>query len=65
MRADQVIKIFEDLNGEGRPTADIDLTCAGLACWLGNNWSELNPDDIRILTSVGAVLWREGFKKRA
>lgn len=64
MRADQVIALFEKLNEEGRETADMDLTCAGFACWLGNVWNDLRADDIAILTAVGAVLWREGFKGR-
>jgi hypothetical protein len=63
MRADQVLAIFEELNEKGRETVDVDLACAGFACWLGNHWDNLSEDDIRTLTSYGAVLWREGFER--
>ena len=65
MKADDVIAMFEELNMQGRAMGDIDLTCAGFACWLANAWDSLSKEDIATLTSVGAVLWREGFAKRA
>ena len=65
MTADQVIDIFERLNIEGRVNTEADLACAGFAGWLARAWGRLNADEIALLTSVGAVLWMEGFKKRA
>ncbi|WP_250512670.1 hypothetical protein [Caballeronia sp. INDeC2] len=59
-----VITIFERLNVEGRADVPIDGTVAGFAGWLADAWERLDDDDIALLTSVGATLWREGFARR-
>ncbi|MDB5777569.1 MAG: hypothetical protein JWP38_3702 [Herbaspirillum sp.] len=62
MEPEVVITMFERLNVEGRADAGLDLACAGFAGWLAGAWDKLDEDEIALLTSVGAVLWREGFK---
>lgn len=59
-----VITMVERLNVEGRADVDLEYTCAGFAGWLSDHWGELDEDSIALLTSVGAVLWREGFSRR-
>lgn len=59
-----VITIFERLNAERRAGASLDETCAGFAGWLAEAWERLCDDEIALLTSVGATLWREGFERR-
>lgn len=64
MTPEDVITIFERLNVEGRADIPLDEACAGFAGWLAATWERLQEDDIALLTSVGATLWREGFSKR-
>lgn len=64
MNAEDVITIFERLNVEGRADVPLDEACAGFAGWLSGAWNRLEDDDIALLTSVGATLWREGFAQR-
>lgn len=64
MTSGDVITIFERLNAEGRAVVDLDETCAGFAGWLAEAWDRLGDDEIALLTSVGATLWREGFERR-
>jgi hypothetical protein len=64
MTPTDVITIFERLNVEGRATVDLDHACAGFAGWLAENWGRFEGDDLALLTSVGATLWREGFALR-
>ncbi|WP_425518255.1 hypothetical protein [Paraburkholderia edwinii] len=59
-----VTAVFEQLNLEGRATVDLDHACAGLAAWLAGAWDRLGEEEIALLTSVGATLWREGHYKR-
>lgn len=59
-----VITIFERLNVEGRANVPLDETVAGFAGWLAESWGRLDEDEIALLTSVGATLWREGFARR-
>ncbi|KVE27758.1 hypothetical protein WI93_12045 [Burkholderia vietnamiensis] len=64
MTPSDVITIFERLNVEGRADAPLDEACAGFAGWLAGKWDQLDSDDVALLTSVGATLWREGFAQR-
>jgi hypothetical protein len=64
MTPDDVITVFERLNVEGRADVPIDDACAGFAGWLAENWGIFEGDDLALLTSVGATLWREGFAQR-
>jgi hypothetical protein len=64
MTADDVLTIFERLNVEGRADIPLDDACAGFAGWLARNWGRVEGDDLALLTSVGATLWREGFAQR-
>lgn len=64
MTPDDVITIFERLNLEGRADIPLDDATAGFAGWLAEAWPRLSDDDIALLTSVGATLWREGFARR-
>jgi hypothetical protein len=64
MTPDDVITIFERLSVEGRAGVPIDEACAGFAGWLAENWGIFEGDDLALLTSVGATLWREGFAQR-
>ncbi|MDN7511973.1 hypothetical protein QZL91_21120 [Burkholderia multivorans] len=64
MTPQDVITIFERLNVEGRATVDLDHACAGFAGWMAGAWDRLSDDDVTLLTSVGATLWREGFARR-
>ncbi|WP_375164273.1 hypothetical protein, partial [Burkholderia thailandensis] len=59
-----VITIFERLNVEQRADVPLDETCAGFAGWLAEAWDRLGDEEIALLTSVGATLWREGFERR-
>ncbi|WP_248322001.1 hypothetical protein [Caballeronia sp. Sq4a] len=61
MTPDEVISVFERLNVEGRADVPLDDAVAGFAAWLAGAWDYLPDDDIALLTSVGATLWREGF----
>jgi len=65
MTPEDVITIFERLNVEGRATVELDYACAGFAGWLAGAWDRLGEEEIALLTSVGATLWREGFARRA
>jgi len=60
----RVITVFERLNIEGRADVPIGEACAGFAGWLADNWGRFDGDDLALLTSVGATLWREGFAQR-
>lgn len=64
MTADDVITIFERLNVEGCADVPLDEACAGFAGWLAENWGRFEGDDLALLTSLGATLWREGFGQR-
>lgn len=64
MTPDDVITIFERLNLEGRADIPLDEATAGFAGWLAGAWSRLEDDDLQLLTTIGAVLWREGFAQR-
>jgi len=64
MTPTDVITLFERLNAEGRADVPIDETVAGFAGWLAGAWDRLPDDDIALLTSVGATIWREGFARR-
>lgn len=64
MTAYDVLTIFERLNTEGRADIPLDEACAGFAGWLADNWGCFEGDDLAVLTSVGATLWREGFAQR-
>lgn len=64
MTAVDVITIFERLNVEGRADVPLDEACAGFADWLAENWGRFEGDDLALLTSAGATLWREGFGRR-
>ncbi|SDR37281.1 hypothetical protein SAMN05443245_5205 [Paraburkholderia fungorum] len=64
MKPFDVITIFERLNVEGRAGIPIDEACAGFAGWLADRWESFEGDDLALLTSVGATLWREGFAQR-
>jgi hypothetical protein len=59
-----VIAIFEQLNLGGRANVDLDHARAGFAGWLADAWDQLDEEEIALLTSVGATLWREGHYKR-
>jgi hypothetical protein len=59
-----VIAIFEQLNLEGRATVDLDHACAGFAGWLAGTCDRLDEEEIALLTSIGATLWREGHYSR-
>jgi hypothetical protein len=64
MTSEEVIAVFERLNVEGRADIPIGDACAGFAGWLAENWAMFEGDDLALLTSVGATLWREGFAQR-
>jgi hypothetical protein len=64
MSPSDVITIFERLNVEGRADIPLDEAVAGFAGWLSDNWNRFEGDDLAVLTSVGATLWREGFAQR-
>ncbi|MEZ0605808.1 hypothetical protein ACAX43_27145 [Paraburkholderia sp. IW21] len=64
MTPEDVITVFERLNMEGRADIPIDDACAGFAGWLATHWGMFEEDDLAVLTSVGATLWREGFAQR-
>lgn len=64
MTPDDMIAIFERLNIEGRADIPLDEACAGFAGWLAEAQPRLSDDDVAVLTSVGATLWREGFALR-
>lgn len=64
MTPDDVITIFERLNIEGRADVPLDESRAGFAGWLAKNWGRFEGNDLVLLTSVSATLWREGFAQR-
>lgn len=61
MTPHDVITIFERLNAEGRAAVDLDHACTGFAGWLAGVWDTLGEEDIALLTSIGATLYREGY----
>lgn len=63
MTSGDVITIFERLNAKGKAVVDLDETCAGFAGWLAEAWDRLGDDEIALLTSVRATLFREGFER--
>ncbi|WP_250865643.1 hypothetical protein [Caballeronia sp. INSB1] len=64
MTPEDVVGIFEKLNLEGRADIPLDDACAGMAGWLAGAWPRLEDEDVQLLTTIGAVLWREGFAQR-
>jgi hypothetical protein len=64
MTPDDVTSVFEQRNREGRAAIDLDHACASFAKWLAGAWDSLGANDIALLTSVGAALWREGYARR-
>lgn len=58
MKPCDVITIFERLKAEGRAAVDLEDTCAGFAGWLAEAWDRLDDDEIALLSSVKATLWR-------
>lgn len=64
MTPEDAITIYERLNVERRAAVGLDHACAGFAGSLASAWDRLDGDDITLLTSVGATLWRDGFAKR-
>ncbi|SPB16496.1 hypothetical protein NOV72_03696 [Caballeronia novacaledonica] len=61
---DDVIAIFEQMNFEGKDFFFIEGACVNLAKWLASSWDELDDNDIQILMTVGATLWRESMLGR-
>jgi hypothetical protein len=59
MTSDELLAMFERAHIESRPF-DLDEIVAGFAGWLAQRWDSLSKDEISLLTSVGATLWREG-----
>ena len=64
MTPHDVMMIFERRNAEGKAAADLDHACAGFAGWLAEAWRRLSEDEIAVLTSIGASLYREGYARR-
>ncbi|CAN0626346.1 conserved protein of unknown function [Burkholderia multivorans] len=64
MTPHEVVTIFERLNAEGRAMVDLDHACAGFAGWLAGAWDRLGEDEIALLTSIGATMYREGYARR-
>lgn len=62
-----IIALFESgaqlLDAEGRQT-DLDDAIVGLASWMGLAQDRLTEDDITVLAEVGAILYREGLRRR-
>ncbi|HTI19272.1 MAG TPA: hypothetical protein VL598_16610 [Trinickia sp.] len=59
MTPDEVLTVFERANVKEH-SFDLDEIVAGFAGWLAEKWDGLSKDEISLLTSVGATLWREG-----
>ncbi|MWA35405.1 hypothetical protein GPA09_31765 [Burkholderia pseudomallei] len=59
-----VIMLFERMNAEGKAATDLGHACAGFAGWLAEAWGRLSEDEIALLTSIGATLYREGYARR-
>lgn len=59
-----VMTIFGRMNVEGKAVADLDHACAGFAGWLAEAWGRLSEDEIALLTSIGATLYRDGYARR-
>lgn len=59
-----VMTLFERMNAEGKAVTDLDHACAGFAGWLAEAWGRLSEDEIALLTSIGATLYREGYARR-
>ena len=64
MTPDDVMKIFEQVNREGRAAIDLNHACADFAEWLSGAWDSLGERDIALLGVVGAALWRDGYARR-
>ncbi|WP_175965335.1 hypothetical protein [Burkholderia sp. BCC0322] len=64
MTPHDVMTIFERMNAQGRAAADLDHACAEFAGWLAEAWSRLSEDEVTLLTSIGASLYREGYARR-
>jgi hypothetical protein len=61
----KVICQFERLYLEGAAPTDLESTCGSFAEWLASAWEYLSGDERRLLLSVGAILWREGYNLTA
>ncbi|MBZ5789749.1 hypothetical protein [Burkholderia sp. LMG 32019] len=64
MAPHDVMTIFERVNADGKAATDLDHACAEFAGWLAEAWSRLSEDEIALLTSIGASLYREGYARR-
>ncbi|NHV26865.1 hypothetical protein [Burkholderia sp. D-99] len=64
MAPHDVMTIFERVNADGKAAIDLDHACAEFAGWLAEAWSRLSEDEIALLTSIGASLYREGYARR-
>lgn len=62
-----VMALFESraqlLDAEGRD-AQLDDAIVGLASWMGLAQDRLTEDDMTDLGEVGAILYREGLRRR-
>ncbi|MBB3262271.1 hypothetical protein F4827_007092 [Paraburkholderia bannensis] len=64
MPPDDVMKIFEQVNREGRAAIDLNHACTDFAEWLAGAWDSFGERDIALLGVVGAALWRDGYARR-
>lgn len=62
-----MITLFESgaqlLDAEDRET-QLDDAIVGLAAWMGLAQDHLTEDDMAVLAEVGAILYREGLRRR-
>lgn len=63
MEANDVLNIFERLCLDDLALSP-DEAILELTRWLAARWSELDDEDIAILTSIGATLFQHGLQIR-
>lgn len=67
-RLHPLVAIFQEMArmlDESESKEGLDHAIAQLAAWIDLASHKLNEDDLAVLASVGAILYREGWRKHA
>lgn len=63
MKADDVLKVFERLCADDLALEPDDAVIE-FTSWLAERWADLDDEEIAVLTSVGATLFRQRWKQQ-
>lgn len=67
MKTHHMIQLFElqaELLDVREDKSDLDDAISRLAAWMGLARDHLTEDDLAVLGEIGAVLYREGLRRR-